>query len=350
MRTVSITLVVCILALGPSGALAGPDFDQDGIADANDNCPYHYNPGQFDIDLDGQGDVCDGCPISPNSPDADLRYGLSFASDAFGYLGGCYRANLDGADLVNFLDYALLAYHWRQTGFQGDVDGDGIVDFNDMSLLGQFWLCEGPDVVTVDDDCPADFNNIQAAIDSSADDTIIVVAPGHYIENIDLDGKNVIVTGIDPSDECMVASTVVDGNGIGPTVRFAGSEEPNCLLSGLTITNGHGTQNGGGICGNGTHATISQCIVAGNNAGRGGGIHGCDGLIAHCRVRQNAAAVGGGLADCNGVIVGCLVADNKADCHELFWASAGGGLYSCNAYVTNCTKGGYPLDASDPCI
>ena len=39
------------------------DMDDDGIADAIDNCPNTYNPSQEDSDLDGSGDACD--PVTP---------------------------------------------------------------------------------------------------------------------------------------------------------------------------------------------------------------------------------------------------------------------------------------------
>lgn len=35
------------------------DVDDDGVANPQDNCPNHYNPGQEDFDDDGMGDVCD---------------------------------------------------------------------------------------------------------------------------------------------------------------------------------------------------------------------------------------------------------------------------------------------------
>jgi hypothetical protein len=41
------------------------DTDGDGLPDDQDNCPYHYNPGQWDIDQDGVGTICDACPYQP---------------------------------------------------------------------------------------------------------------------------------------------------------------------------------------------------------------------------------------------------------------------------------------------
>ena len=35
------------------------DFDQDGVNNALDNCPFVANEDQADTDIDGIGDVCD---------------------------------------------------------------------------------------------------------------------------------------------------------------------------------------------------------------------------------------------------------------------------------------------------
>jgi thrombospondin 2/3/4/5 len=35
------------------------DYDRDGVYNAVDLCPYHYDPHQRDFDGDGRGDVCD---------------------------------------------------------------------------------------------------------------------------------------------------------------------------------------------------------------------------------------------------------------------------------------------------
>ena len=47
------------------------DDDEDGILDADDNCPDDYNPNQEDGDGDGIGDICDNCPDNGNTDQAD---------------------------------------------------------------------------------------------------------------------------------------------------------------------------------------------------------------------------------------------------------------------------------------
>ena len=42
-------------------ARSASDLDEDGIANANDNCPQVSNPDQADADGDGLGDACDPC-------------------------------------------------------------------------------------------------------------------------------------------------------------------------------------------------------------------------------------------------------------------------------------------------
>tara|TARA_B100000989_G_scaffold269810_1_gene225499 strand:- start:4904 stop:9235 length:4332 start_codon:yes stop_codon:yes gene_type:complete len=57
-KSLSATLTLNILS---------DDFDNDGIYNENDNCPYTPNPGQEDLDNDGIGDVCDPNPIPQNT-------------------------------------------------------------------------------------------------------------------------------------------------------------------------------------------------------------------------------------------------------------------------------------------
>ncbi|HVP13218.1 MAG TPA: thrombospondin type 3 repeat-containing protein [Phycisphaerae bacterium] len=48
------------------------DWDNDGVPNSSDNCPYTYNPGQEDGDHDGVGDACDNCPGKPNPDQSDI--------------------------------------------------------------------------------------------------------------------------------------------------------------------------------------------------------------------------------------------------------------------------------------
>lgn len=198
---------------------------------------------------------------------------------------------------------------------------------------------------------PADHSTIQEAINASVSGDTIIVSPGTYTENIHFNGKNVVLTSTDLNNP---QSTVIDGNRNGSVVTFSGSETPACELRGFTITKGYGYDNGGGINGQGTLATIAACTITGNYAGhywgcmayaldgRGGGIHNCDGMIINCTIVDNKIdtpweppgllnggdARGGGLYECDGMIINCTIAHNRA------WT--GSGLYGCNGLIANC--------------
>ena len=196
---------------------------------------------------------------------------------------------------------------------------------------------------------PTGYPTIQEAIDAavSGADTVLV-SPGTYIENINFNGKDIVLTSTDPNNP---AVTIIDGNAAGSVVTFAGTETSACELRGFTITNGIGTltnsifRYGGGIYGgdypNLTQATITHCTITGNTAtsetsiyGNGGGLAFCAGLITHCMITGNMANdFGGGLHWCNGPITNCTITGNTAGQQ----GGSGGGLEYCNGPITNCT-------------
>ena len=55
------------------------DGDEDGVLDADDNCPQHFNDDQADGDEDGVGDACDNCPEIAN-PAQDNACGGDFGN------------------------------------------------------------------------------------------------------------------------------------------------------------------------------------------------------------------------------------------------------------------------------
>lgn len=162
----------------------------------------------------------------------------------------------------------------------------------------------------VDDDGPADFNNVQVAIDDANDGDSIIVQPGLYKEFVKFHGKNITLTGTNPGDFNVVAATIID-YGAG----FVGTEEPNCTLTGFKIN--------GWISGvdyvidptgeNHTHATISYCLLQGNRVPSGTVIRACDGTISNCVVADNRPAgdaIGSVIRGCHGLIKNCTIAHN----------------------------------------
>jgi len=80
------------------------DLDDDGVADAIDNCINTSNPDQSDIDGDGVGDVCDNCPTVPNPGQEDLDGdGLGDACDPQTCGNGILEAP-EECDDGNFVD------------------------------------------------------------------------------------------------------------------------------------------------------------------------------------------------------------------------------------------------------
>ena len=181
---------------------------------------------------------------------------------------------------------------------------------------------------------PAKYRTIQEAIDAASSGRTVMVAPGTYRENINFDGKNIILTSIEPDDWDVVAGTIIDGQGLDSVVKFYGTESSDCKLSGFTITDGysHADSDGGGINGAYTNATVVNCIIKNNVAQRhGGGIRHVDGLIDRCIIFGNSAFFnGGGLAGCGGTISNCLIYDNTGRLN-------GGGMVMCNGNIVNCT-------------
>jgi hypothetical protein len=55
------------------GMVQGPptDVDNDGVLNANDNCPMASNADQHDEDADARGDACDNCPHLTNATQAN---------------------------------------------------------------------------------------------------------------------------------------------------------------------------------------------------------------------------------------------------------------------------------------
>ncbi|HUT84126.1 MAG TPA: thrombospondin type 3 repeat-containing protein, partial [Thermodesulfobacteriota bacterium] len=80
------------------------DTDEDGIKDADDNCPNVSTPTLADTDADGKGDACDNCPTiaNVNQTDSDLD-GVGDACDT------CIDTDNDGYGIMQVILTAPLS-------------------------------------------------------------------------------------------------------------------------------------------------------------------------------------------------------------------------------------------------
>lgn len=235
--------------------------------------------------------------------------------------------------------------------------------------------------IYVDDDGPADFNNIQAdkypsiqgAIDDCNDGDVIILTPGTYFEMINLKGKNITLRSTEPDNPNVVAATIIDGGARSSAVvldnsgvrfnprvvTFNSGEGPDCVLNGFTITNGRSggiycidsnptlikctisrNSNGGGMYNNNGSPTLISCTFLRNSGHIGGAMYSNGGrpTLIKCTFSENSAWEGGGLAGgegCRPKLINCIFARNSAEAHG--GAILAGGKRGSLWTVTNCT-------------
>jgi hypothetical protein len=85
---------------------------------------------------------------------------------------------------------------------------------------------------------PSEYATIQDAIDASENRDTILVAPGNYPENINFNGKNIVVGSyyLSFGVDYFIEETVIDGNNSGSVVTFENGEDSSAVLIGFRIT------------------------------------------------------------------------------------------------------------------
>lgn len=111
-------------------------------------------------------------------------------------------------------------------------------------------------------------------------------------------------------------------------------DHPGALIEGITITGARSAGNGGGVMFQ-SGGTVNRCIITGNHASNGGGVHmdsdGAGAVISTIIRGNTADGYGGGaVISRNGLLRNCLVVDNAS-------ADSGGGIYLDGGVIESCT-------------
>ena len=94
------------------------------------------------------------------------------------------------------------------------------------------------DIITVDDDGPADYDTIQDAINASVDGDVVLVARGQYQECLQIDGKDITLTSdyINTGDDNDILHTIIDGNNLAAVLEIRNTTSA-AVVMGLTLQN-----------------------------------------------------------------------------------------------------------------
>ncbi len=149
MNILVAALCAMSLLIGSACSSGKDDLDDDGLANAVDNCPNVYNPGQLNLDGDSFGDVCDdivdsdadgfsdvsdNCPADYNPDQNSLSGYILLAGEV------CDDEDADG--IVDGSDNCPVNSNHEQTDTDGNGTGDAcegcqrIAPASDSSLYG----------------------------------------------------------------------------------------------------------------------------------------------------------------------------------------------------------------------
>jgi len=200
---------------------------------------------------------------------------------------------------------------------------------------------------------PNHYATIQEGINASSDGDTVLVQPDTYSENINFNGRHIVVGSLylTTGDTTYIETTIIDGDNSGSVVMFESGEDSTAAIIGFTIQNGS-SEYGGGILCRESDPTIRRNIITGNHAsftflnggGYGGGIYGesSNPIIAQNRICNNTASGGSSSGGAGGGIF-CNSNSNPIISDNIITDNSTSGSYSGPGGGIACWNGSHPL-------
>ncbi|MDI6767131.1 MAG: right-handed parallel beta-helix repeat-containing protein [Bacteroidota bacterium] len=193
---------------------------------------------------------------------------------------------------------------------------------------------------------PTQYATIQSAISACSNGDSVFVAAGIYTENINLQGKQILLRATGKPGE-----VTIDGNHSASTVQFISGEGNLTILDGFKIINGENSYGGGIYC-SGSSPTIRNCIITGNHGFYHGGVglfSGSSAKILNCIIYENTAVQSAvGIDNSSPDVVNCTIVANSGS--GVFCWNASNPIIANNILAYNGGYGVYRHDAANPTL
>lgn len=236
-----------------------------------------------------------------------------------------------------------------------DLDGDGDVDLmiigvDDTLTIALSQAAQHIRRIFV----PGDFPSVQDAVDYAWNLDTVFVEPGTYYENINFNGKNIVLMSSEFASQDRFAgvsalstrnfATIIDGGDVDRVFVFENGEDDRSVVAGFIIQNGNAAGQGGGVlCDDSTSPTIMNNIFRENYASNGGGaisLVNCSASVRNNLIIDNSSGwwgggvfIGGHIGDfVNNTVYGnttvngggglCFARGTPTICNNIFWGNS----------------------------